>query len=234
MDQSPHPNGRAPVTKTTLLISEILRTLFYAWIDGVILFLAAGRMDWIMAWLYLAAYAVYQFISQHITPADWEQPSGRKAPWEGILNFIYRMTHPIVLALAGSEFKLVQEQYSLGLVIQIVAFIFLLATFALMLWAEKTNPQYHARVSTEVNDEQQIVQTGPYQFIRHPGYLGQFMLALARPLVLGSLLGLAPGILGAVIILLRTALEDRTLQNTVEGYKTYAQTVRYRLFEGIW
>jgi protein-S-isoprenylcysteine O-methyltransferase Ste14 len=60
------------------------------------------------------------------------------------------------------------------------------------------------------------------------------MLALARPLMLGSLLGLAPGILGAIIILLRTALEDHTLQKTVDGYKAYAQTVRHRLFEGIW
>jgi protein-S-isoprenylcysteine O-methyltransferase Ste14 len=234
MDPSPNTRERPPITRTTLLISEILRTLFYTWIDGVILFIAAGRMDWTMAWLYLVAYAAYQFISQHITPLDWEQPQGRKAPWEGILNFMYRMTHPIVLALAGMEFRLVQEQYALGLVIQIVAFIFLLATFALMLWAEKVNPQYHARLSTEANQEQEIVSTGPYQFIRHPGYLGHFMLALARPLMLGSLLGLGPGILGAIIMLLRTALEDRTLQNTVDGYKSYAKTVRYRLFEGIW
>ena len=82
--------------------------------------------------------------------------------------------------------------------------------------------------------EQTIVTTGPYQFIRHPGYLGLFMLALAHPLVLGSLLGLAPGIIGALIIVILTAHEDRTLQSGVAEYKLYAQTVRYRLFEGIW
>lgn len=234
MEPSPNTSGRLPVTRTTLLISEILRTLFYAWIDGVILFIAAGRMDWIMGWLYLVVYAIYQFISQHITPVDWKQPSGRKAPWEGILNFIYRMTHPIILVLAGLEFKSLQQQFPIGVVIQALGFFFLLATFALMLWAEKVNPQYHAHLSTEANQEQEVVTTGPYQFIRHPGYLSLFMLALARPLVLGSLLGLGPGILGAVIILVRTALEDRALKNTISEYKAYAQTVRYRLFEGIW
>ena len=203
-------------------------------IEAAILFTAAGRLDWLMAWLYLIGYSVYLFISHLVAPTELKQSPGKRAVWESVLVFIYRMMHPIILVLAGLEFNSLQQPFPLGLVIHGIAFLFLLITFTLMLWTEKVNPYYHTHVTADENREQEIVRTGPYQFIRHPGYLGLFMLALVRPLVLGSLLGLVPGIIGAMIMLLRTALEDRSLQKRVDGYKSYAQNVRYRFFEGIW
>lgn len=234
MNDSSNKQEFTPINKKALLISAVLRTILYALIEAAILFTTAGRLDWFPAWLYLISYSTYLFISQRFEPLELKQPPGRRVIWESILGFIYSMMHPIILVLAGLEFNSFSQEFPFGIVLQVFTFLLLLATFALMLWAERVNPYYHAHVTKDETWEQSIVTTGPYQFIRHPGYLGLILLGLARPLVLGSLLGLIPGIIGAVIMLVRTGLEDHALQNSVDGYKSYAATVRYRLLEGIW
>ena len=81
---------------------------------------------------------------------------------------------------------------------------------------------------------QEVVQQGPYRMIRHPGYVAGSLMAISISLVLGSLWGLIPA--GAVLILLiiRTYLEDTTLQRELPGYSDYARKVKYRLIPGIW
>jgi len=70
--------------------------------------------------------------------------------------------------------------------------------------------------------------------VRHPGYIGAIIQSLALPLMLGSHWALIPGGLAALLIVARTALEDRTLLDELDGYKQYAEHVRYRLLPGIW
>jgi protein-S-isoprenylcysteine O-methyltransferase Ste14 len=79
-----------------------------------------------------------------------------------------------------------------------------------------------------------IVRAGPYAYLRHPGYLGLLAFTLATPLLLGSLWALLPaaGVVGVVIV--RTALEDRTLQEELPGYDEYSRLVRFRLLPGMW
>jgi protein-S-isoprenylcysteine O-methyltransferase Ste14 len=54
------------------------------------------------------------------------------------------------------------------------------------------------------------------------------------PLLLGSLWALIPAGLAAIGYVVRTALEDRTLQEELDGYKEYTQQTRYRLLPGVW
>ncbi len=70
--------------------------------------------------------------------------------------------------------------------------------------------------------------------MRHPAYIGSFAFELATPILLGSLWALIPGVLSALLILVRTALEDKTLQEELPGYREYARHTRYRLLPGIW
>jgi protein-S-isoprenylcysteine O-methyltransferase Ste14 len=56
----------------------------------------------------------------------------------------------------------------------------------------------------------------------------------AGPLALGSVWALIPGTLTSILVIIRTALEDRTLQEELDGYREYAQRVRYRLLPGVW
>jgi protein-S-isoprenylcysteine O-methyltransferase Ste14 len=90
----------------------------------------------------------------------------------------------------------------------------------------------HVRIQDDRS--QQTVTHGPYRWIRHPMYLGVIVLMPGISLVLGSIWALVPGGLIDILFIVRTALEDRTLQAELAGYREYAQNVRYRLFPGIW
>ena len=79
-----------------------------------------------------------------------------------------------------------------------------------------------------------VCTTGPYGFVRHPGYVGFIVGSLAAALLLGSLWALVPAAFAGVLIVLRTAVEDRTLRAGLAGYADYARDVRYRLLPGIW
>ncbi len=74
---------------------------------------------------------------------------------------------------------------------------------------------------------------------RHPGLMAERVKfeknADVKPWdkILAPLMALSVGF-PLVIALLRTALEDKTLQAELPGYREYAQRVRYRLFPGIY
>ena len=79
-----------------------------------------------------------------------------------------------------------------------------------------------------------VCDSGPYRIVRHPGYAGYILPLLGIVLALGSLWTLIPAAVALVIAVIRTALEDRTLQEELPGYQEYARRVRYRLFPGIY
>jgi protein-S-isoprenylcysteine O-methyltransferase Ste14 len=79
-----------------------------------------------------------------------------------------------------------------------------------------------------------VASSGPYQAVRHPGYVGAIIFNLAVPLLLDSLWAFIPAVVIVLVLILRTALEDRFLMDELPGYSSYAQQVRYRLIPGIW
>jgi protein-S-isoprenylcysteine O-methyltransferase Ste14 len=79
-----------------------------------------------------------------------------------------------------------------------------------------------------------VCDTGPYEIVRHPGYAGSVLATLAMALALDSVWVLIPAAVALVVTLVRTALEDRTLQQELPGYERYAQRVRYRLWPGVY
>ncbi|MCB9761207.1 MAG: isoprenylcysteine carboxylmethyltransferase family protein [Alphaproteobacteria bacterium] len=102
-------------------------------------------------------------------------------------------------------------------------------------WAMAQNPHFEKSVRVQSDRGHRVIDTGPYAWIRHPGYLATFFgFGLAPPLMLGSGWGLVVALALLIWLIVRTALEDRFLQRELPGYADYAQRVRYRLFPGIW
>jgi len=106
--------------------------------------------------------------------------------------------------------------------------------FGLPLWASKVNAFLSSRVRIQADRGHAVVAAGPYRYIRHPMYLGMICYDVSLPLLLGSWWGLAVTVAMVVAVIVRTALEDRTLQRELPGYGEYARQVRYRLFPGVW
>jgi protein-S-isoprenylcysteine O-methyltransferase Ste14 len=109
-----------------------------------------------------------------------------------------------------------------------------LAGYALFTWSMGVNPFFEKTVRIQTERGHRVIDTGPYRFVRHPGYLGFFGWGLSTPLLLGSWWAFLPALLSMVSLVIRTALEDRTLREELAGYREYASKVRYRLIPGIW
>ena len=92
------------------------------------------------------------------------------------------------------------------------------------------NAFFVATVRIQTDRQQTVVSSGPYRFVRHPGYLGTILLHLGVPLMLSSLWAVIPGVGAALALIIRTRFEDRMLLAQLPGYKEYAELVRYRLF----
>jgi protein-S-isoprenylcysteine O-methyltransferase Ste14 len=101
-------------------------------------------------------------------------------------------------------------------------------------WALSSNAFFVATVRIQADRGQTVVSGGPYRYVRHPGYLGSILLHLGVPFLLGSLWALIPGFVAVLVMVVRTALEDRTLRAELSGYEEYAERVRYRLLPGVW
>lgn len=92
---------------------------------------------------------------------------------------------------------------------------------------------YLSRV-IEIQEQQKVISTGPYSFIRHPMYLGNIFFILSIHFSLGSYLALVPAILFLLLFVPRIFLEERILIKELEGYKEYIQKVPYRVIPRIW
>ena len=96
------------------------------------------------------------------------------------------------------------------------------------------NPFFEKTVRIQKERGHHVIDTGPYAVVRHPGYAGFVGWIISAPLLLASAWAFIPALLAVVGILVRTILEDRTLQAELPGYCEYAVRVRFRLVPGVW
>ena len=135
--------------------------------------------------------------------------------------------------IAGFDFRF---GWSAGIppAVQVVALVVAALGYALGTWAMAVNAFFSLVVRIQDDRGHTVASSGPYRYVRHPGYLGTVVFELVTPLMLGSWWALIPGGLGALLMVIRTALEDRDLQAELAGYDEYARKVRYRLLPGVW
>jgi protein-S-isoprenylcysteine O-methyltransferase Ste14 len=106
--------------------------------------------------------------------------------------------------------------------------------WALAIWSMVVNPFFEKTVRIQTDHGHRVIDTGPYAYMRHPGYVGFAGWMLSTPLLLASTWAFIPAIISVVLLVIRTALEDRTLHEELPGYTEYATRVRFRLIPGVW
>jgi protein-S-isoprenylcysteine O-methyltransferase Ste14 len=210
-------------------------------IFGAILFLAAGRLDWLVGWVYLGLNALTQALSAIVLiPQQAEMLSERSQVREGTKSWDRFFTPAIVIVgtLAVLITAGLDERFGWSAPIHtglwISGLVLAFCSQVFVLWAMASNSFFATTVRIQNDRGHEVVRTGPYGFVRHPGYLGSIIFNLTLPLVLDSGWTLIPALLTIALIVMRTGLEDHTLQDELPGYWEYAMTVRYRLFPGIW
>ena len=102
------------------------------------------------------------------------------------------------------------------------------------MWALIENRFFSSVVRIQVERGHAVCDSGPYRIVRHPGYTGNILALLGIVLALSSMWTLIPAAVALIIAVIRTVLEDQTLQDELPGYRDYAQRVRYRLIPGVY
>jgi len=210
---------------------------------GFLLFTLAGKVDILGFWIYIVVAILYQVISLLIIVPKYPEyvalDDARKARptnvkrWDRVLlwalvGFTFLMYGLAALDLGHLHVGKLSLWFALpGVVLYIVSSM-------LNQWAMVHNPHFERGVRIQHERDHRVVKTGPYRYVRHPGYLGSVLFFIAFPLISGSVLALWGGTLGIIGILVRTSLEDRTLREELAGYAEYAQEVRYRLIPYVW
>lgn len=207
---------------------------------GTILFISAGTLDWLMAWLMMGFYVIMLAInailmmrrSPEMVAERAEVREGTK-DWDRVLTSILALISLLILVVTGLD-KRFGWSPEISIYIQVIAFVLLMLGYSFSSWAMLSNPFFSGTVRIQEERGHSVATSGPYRFVRHPGYSGWSLANLATPVALGSLWGLVPGVLAALLFVIRTAMEDQTLQEELNGYKAYSEQVRYRLVPGIW
>ena len=200
------------------------------------LFISAGSLNLPFAWAYIAVFAVFILI-EHSTI----DPSLRKERYQPGPGNRDRLTlwfvFPLLLThwvIAGLDIGRFHWSDTIPPSVQIMGLIGMAASLGLAMWATKINPFFSPALRIQQERGHFLVTTGPYKYVRHPGYLAGIVSFLFGTLVLGSCWAILPVIGYIILILRRTALEDQFLQKDLEGYKEYVQKTPYRLFPGVW
>jgi protein-S-isoprenylcysteine O-methyltransferase Ste14 len=229
-----HPNVAAGIV--TRFGQVVILLVFQA----AILFLAAGRLHWTWAWVFLGIYLVSVSINSafllHTGPetiAERGRPQEMK-DWDKVVGGLWSLAQFLVLPLvAGLDVRFGWTR-GLSTVWHVAGAVVFAVGLGFFGWAMITNAYFSTAVRIQSDRGQTVCRTGPYRLVRHPGYVGTILQSLGIPFLLGSLWALIPGITAAALMIIRTALEDRMLQAELPGYRDFVQEVRYRLVPGIW
>jgi protein-S-isoprenylcysteine O-methyltransferase Ste14 len=116
----------------------------------------------------------------------------------------------------------------------VIGFILITIGYAFSAWAVVENRFFSSVVRIQTDRGHVVCDTGPYRVVRHPGYAGNILPLFGIVLALGSVWTLIPAAVASIISVIRTVLEDQTLQEELPGYRDYARRVRYRLIPGIY
>jgi len=207
---------------------------------AAMLFLPAGRLDWVMGWvlvgimfLWANTTALVLILRNPELIAERIGPKKGAKPWDTVLLSIIGLVTIARCIVAGLDQRFGWTT-GISLPLQIAMLAVAVLGYALVVWATAANPFFSQAVRIQKERGHTVATGGPYRYVRHPGYVGAIIQSLGAPPMFGSLWTLIPGGLAALLMVIRTALEDRTLHEELDGYREYAQRVRYRLLPGVW
>ena len=221
-------------------INRLIQILVSVLLMGLVLFLSAGRLDWPAAWIFLGSYVlVILTLGVWVTRKhpDVVNERGKIAhnakSWDKVLMTIYTVMLLVVFGMAGLDAGRFGWS-TMPSAVQVIGFAALIFAMAVTYWAMANNPFLSTIVRIQDDRGHYVVSSGPYRYVRHPMYSAILIMWPGIALELGSWWALLPAVVIAIVFVIRTALEDRTLQAELPGYAEYAQRTRYRLVPGIW
>lgn len=209
----------------------------------LVLFVCGGDIGWWQAWVYsiliVAAGIGGRVWAERRHPGllaerqSLEAVKGAKA-WDKVLAPLMALSvgFPLVIVAGLDHRSSWSPEFPLWLIV--LGFILIAIGYGFAVWALVENRFFSGVVRIQTDRGHRVCDSGPYRIVRHPGYAGNILPLAGIVLALSSLWTLIPATVALIIAVIRTVLEDRTLQAELPGYRDYARRVRYRLMPGIY
>jgi len=223
-------------SKAKIIIKTVVTVLF----AFAVVFVPAGTLNWPEAWVFLLLYFVFVtaaliWMKKNAPGLLKERMSKKKdvKSWDKKFFTAYSIFLIALLIVPGLD--AVRFGWSeVPLFVRVLGFLGFIPAMGFAFWAMKENAFASDTVRIQKERGHTVCTTGPYRYVRHPMYVGVILFLLCFPIALGSFYTFIPAFINTALFILRTSLEDKTLQEELPGYKEYAQEVRYRLFPGVW
>lgn len=204
----------------------------------IILLISAGEISWLNGWLFFGLILGYEIsyvalflrVNPRLLNERGKLVSEESKRFEKIFAILYLPLYFSVLIISGIDARYGWTIMPLWVTVFGVIMFLLASSFSF--WAMYSNPYFECTLRTQ--EDQKVVNTGPYKIVRHSGYLAGIISFLAAPIILGSWWGFIPSLILTLALVIRTKLEDSTLQRELPGYKEYTKTTPYRLLPMIW
>ena len=226
----------------TLSPRTIIQVLIFVLVIPLLPLLISQHWDWWEAWVFavlgIGGFAVSRALATRRHP-DLLAERARMVrhddtkPWDRILSPLVGLGGGLVPLVAGLDAAFGWSP-PFSLQAKAAALLVILAGHALGSYALIENRFFSSVVRIQFDRGHQVVSTGPYRWMRHPGYAGALLYYLSAPVLLDSAWAFLPAAVMVVALVVRTSLEDRALQEELEGYGEYSRQVRYRLVPGVW
>ena len=229
-------------TQKTITPRVVILMLFFIVFVPFLPLLISRRWDWWEAWVYaiicILGFAVSRVLAARRSPgllaerAKFLRQEDAK-PWDKILSPLVGLGGGLIPLVAGLN-ALLDWSPTFSTTVKILALVILLAGYLLASYALVENRFFSGMVRIQAERGHQVISSGPYRWMRHPGYAGALLSYLGTPFFLDSKWALLPVVFLTVVLIIRTNLEDKTLRDELECYQDYTRRVRYRLLPGVW
>ncbi len=235
--QSTHVvQGDTQVSRGEMIKMVVIRLVIAIPLLFAIIFVPAGTLAYWEGWLYLTILLIPMFfvmgylfknapdlLVRRMKVREREAEQSRIVALSTVLFLI-------AFILPGLDYRFGWSDVPVPVVIFSDILVLLGYGFVFMVFREN---QYAARV-VEVEEEQKVIDTGPYAVVRHPMYMGVLVMYIFSPLALGSYWAVLPMLLMIPILVARLRNEETILVRDLPGYAAYMQRTKYRLMPGVW
>lgn len=219
------------------IVRRLFQVSFSIILTLAILLISSGQLNWIYAWVYTLASVLVIIVNAFIFPAELISERGRKKAnvekWDKIVTGLITIPWFALYLVAGLDHRFGWSAAT-NTWAHIAALITFLSGNAIVSLAMIANNYFSTKVRIQYDRGHTVSSSGPYSYVRHPGYLGIIIFILSTPLIFGSFWAMIPAFATVILFIIRTYLEDITLKEKLEGYKDYAGKVKFRILPGIW
>jgi len=207
-------------------------------VSGLV-FVLARRLGWTLGWIYVGI-VVATLIINLVCLLRWNPELIRRRmrvskftkTWDKVWAVLFGLAIIAIYVVAVMETRhRVSNAPGAAWLLGLAIFV---PGWALAIWSMVVNPFFEKTVRIQTDHGHRVIDTGPYAYIRHPGYVGFAGWILSTPLLLASTGAFVPALIAVGLLVIRTALEDRTLRDELPGYAVYANRVCFRLIPGVW